>query len=86
MNRKSERRHFYLYNPDANHFAGVGFSMDDDATVTDVHSIDVQLLEVWNPTNLEAMHIANFNFCWQPAYSVPHTKKATGKRNTPAAM
>ena len=40
-------------------------------------------------TNLEAavaMHIANYNFCWQPAYLDPQTKKATGKRNTPAAM
>lgn len=39
--------------------------------------------------NLEAavaMHVANYNFCWQPAYLDPKTKKATGKRMTPAAM
>ena len=40
-------------------------------------------------TNLEAavaMHIANYNFCWQPAYLDPMTKKATGKRRSPAAV
>jgi len=39
--------------------------------------------------NLEAavaMHVANYNFCWQSAHLDPKTKKATGKRLPTAAM
>jgi hypothetical protein len=42
------QRH-YLYNPDANSYAGVGFSMDDDDAITEIRSIDLPMLASWKP-------------------------------------
>jgi hypothetical protein len=38
---------FYLYRPDANNFAGIGFSLADDERIGDVHYTDTPLAEKW---------------------------------------
>lgn len=40
-------RTFYLYRPDANRFAGIGFSIADDERVVDVHFTDTPLISQW---------------------------------------
>jgi hypothetical protein len=37
----------YLYRPDANRFAGVGFSKADDGQIVDVHYTDTPLTNKW---------------------------------------
>jgi hypothetical protein len=38
---------FFRYNTDANHFAGIGFSMEDDERITNVHFTDAPLAVGW---------------------------------------
>lgn len=38
---------FYVYRPDANNFAGIGFSLADDERIVQVHDIDSPLADQW---------------------------------------
>lgn len=56
--RETEGRSFYEYDPDANLFAGVGFTVgnvddknDDSTIVTDLHWKNSPLKTVWTPLN-----------------------------------
>ena len=48
-NESSRRRRFYQYDPDSDHFAAIGFSMDDDDEITDIHFVDCPIAERWKP-------------------------------------
>lgn len=41
---------YYRYQPDANSFAGIGFSMTDDERIVDVHFTDTPLADQWVAT------------------------------------
>ncbi len=38
---------YYRYRPDANNFAGIGFSQDDNQRIVDVHYTDTPLADRW---------------------------------------
>ena len=44
---ESNAMSFYLYRPDANGFAGIGFSQDDDERIVNVHYTDTPLADQW---------------------------------------
>jgi hypothetical protein len=69
---ESNKMTFYRYQPDANSFAGIGFSLDDDDRIVDVHFTDTPLADQWvapvahgfedNPeTEGEFPSLSNFN-------------------------
>jgi len=43
------KKRYYLYNPDANGFAGVGFSLADNDKITRIHFNDEPLSATWKP-------------------------------------
>ncbi len=47
--QKFPHQRYYRYDPDSNSFAGIGFSMDDDDAITDIHWTDAPLLATWKP-------------------------------------
>lgn len=40
---------YYVYRPDANNFAGIGFSLDDHERIVQVHFTDTPLAHKWIP-------------------------------------
>jgi hypothetical protein len=51
--RHVDHKRYYRYDPDANSFAGVAFSMIDDDKITNVHSDDAPILQVWQTLRCE---------------------------------
>lgn len=48
--RSVSKRRFYLYEPDANNFASVGFPINGDTdTIAAIHWTDTPLLPTWKP-------------------------------------
>ena len=84
-NSNYNKRQFYEYDPDANSFAGVGFTVgdvdddnDDSAKVTNLHWDSTPVLQTWNPLTCHGFddnppEIGDFpsvsNYCGVPMMS-----------------